>query len=678
MGPQPQHAVHRTVVVVDVSAFSRRSLIPQGAIRRGLYAALAAAFEDCGLDWSAAYHEDRGDGVLVLVPPDVPKSRVADGLVHALHGELRRYNATRTEDALMRLRMAITAGEVQHDDEGVVGEAVTLAFRLLDSRPLRDALERSTGLFALIVSDRFYADVVEPDPAMDPGSFRRVDVEVKEVRGHAWLHLPNAAAPEPAPPPPPAPPDRAPRPRLPKPRLAPLLLVLPLLVVGVTNAAGSAPAAVPPCPPPVQLNVLVSDELEEVVRSLALAFEDTTGPHNELQCKELNALVFSGPSTDQRAAQALGQGWATGDLTAVGPEPHVWLPDSDAEVRAVEARLRDRTDVRLRPRDSVAVSPVVLGASEELAGRIAPDGDFRWDYSGRHASVDPSSGVGVLAAAALAHGRLGGLDLDAADVPRRLHEITRASTADEPCVGDVTVVGSEKAVADTEGCRVLYPADGTLQLNHPFVEIERPERPRNERRQRIVDRFLEYLRSDQAQEQFRRARFRDVAWNVGADPGLGVRPGRPRLLPVVPDATAVRAAWERASRARVIGLVGDGSADANTFLRQVALLAGPEDRVVPDLPLSEGLAEEAVARGVHVVVLAARTPVPAIARAMSGPVHVVAVGFTDGACAPSTALHAVAEAHGGTCHQIVDRNVPGPSQRQGEALDDVARAAWGG
>ncbi|WP_158840590.1 substrate-binding domain-containing protein [Saccharothrix deserti] len=671
MGTPPQHALHRTVVVVDVSAFGQRHRGPQEEIRRGLYTALESAFEDCGLDWSATHHEDRGDGVFVLVPPDVPKSRVVGGLPHALLGELRRYNATRNEDARIRLRMAITAGEVQHDEHGAVGDEVILAFRLLDAKPLRDALvSHPNALFALIVSQRFYEDVIRPDPAMDPDSFRRVDVDVKEVRGHAWLHVPNGGAPaisrRPTR-------HRKTRRKRVQPRPAAALLAVPLVFVALTNGAGAAPPAVPPCPPPVQLNVLVSAEKEGVVRRLALEFEDDSRAQHPLGCKVLNTLVFPGPSAEA-AAEALGRGWQSGDLTAVGAEPHVWLPDSTAEVRAVERALRDRTDVRLHLRAGVAVSPVVLGASEESAGRIAePGGDVDWRNVPRLAEVDTSSGVGVVAAIALAQAALGGLDFDAPGAPRSLHEITSRTTADEPCVGDVALVGSEKTVADTKRCRVLYPQDGALVLDHPFVEVERTTRP-NKRRLAIVNRFLDHLLSASAQEEFKREGFRDVHWNV--DPGPGVRLGRPPVLRLEPDVTAVREAWEMAARGRVIAIAGDGSAGANLFADEVRRLIGPRDEVI-DLALSEGVVEAGVEGGANVVVLVSTAPITPIAPGVSGPVRVMAVGFANGACAPSTALYAAATAHSGPCREIGGTNGSGASEGQEGALDDVARAAWG-
>ncbi|MFD1151785.1 substrate-binding domain-containing protein, partial [Saccharothrix hoggarensis] len=451
-------------------------------------------------------------------------------------------------------------------------------------------------------------------------------------------------------------------------------LAVPLAFAGVTNAVGAAPPAAPPCPPPVQLNVLVSAEKDALVRRLALEFEDDSRRHNPLGCKELDTLVYTGPSAEAAAA-ALGRGWQPGDLTAVGAEPHVWLPDSTAEVRAVQAALWQRQDVALHPRAGVAVTPVVLGVSEELSARLAElAGDFHWRDVRRPAEVDTSSGAGVAAAAALAHAELGGLDLTAPGVPRALHGITRRTTSDEPCVGDVALVGSEKAVVTTDGCRVLYPRDGALVLDHPFVEVERPKRP-NPRRARIVDRFLDHLLSPSTQEEFKREGFRDVAWNVGARPG--VRLDRPRTLPVEPDAAAVRSAWEAAARPRVIAVAGDGSSDANLFATAVRRLAGPRDRVI-DLPLVQGVVEAGVGSGANVVVLAAAAAIPPVGFDGSGPVRVVAVGFGNGACAGSTALSAAAAAHGGPCREITTTNGSGASEGQERALDDIARAAWGG
>lgn len=69
-------AAHRSIVCVDVEGFGdrRRTNADQVAVRDGLYGALREAFARSGVRWEDCYREDRGDGVLVLVPPQVPKT----------------------------------------------------------------------------------------------------------------------------------------------------------------------------------------------------------------------------------------------------------------------------------------------------------------------------------------------------------------------------------------------------------------------------------------------------------------------------------------------------------------------------------------------------------------------------------------------------------------------------
>ncbi|OLF16372.1 hypothetical protein [Actinophytocola xanthii] len=186
-------AVHRAVVVVDVEKFgdSARTHAHQLAVRAGLYAAVEQAFDEAGVAWERCGHEDRGDGILVLVPPDAPKSRLVDQLPGRLVAALRRHNARSSGPAQIRLRVAVDAGEVHLDTHGITGEVVNRAFRLLDAPPLRQALAASPGVLALITSDRFYEDTVRHEPAAAPGDYRPVRVVVKETDVRAWVCLPD-------------------------------------------------------------------------------------------------------------------------------------------------------------------------------------------------------------------------------------------------------------------------------------------------------------------------------------------------------------------------------------------------------------------------------------------------------------------------------------------------------
>ena len=189
-------ALHQTIVVVDVARFTdpARTMTHQRAVHEGLYDVLRGAFSEVGVDLGTCTVEDRGDGAMILVPPGVDNSKLADQLPSRLVAWLRRYNAVHSAEAAVQLRVALHAGEVYQDGHGAVSEAVNVAFRILDAQEARSALRLLTGVLALIASDSFYRDVIVHDPAADPGSYRRIPVSVKETSTVAWLRLPDRAA----------------------------------------------------------------------------------------------------------------------------------------------------------------------------------------------------------------------------------------------------------------------------------------------------------------------------------------------------------------------------------------------------------------------------------------------------------------------------------------------------
>jgi hypothetical protein len=186
-------AVHRAIVCVDVQGFGdlRRTNLDQVAIRRGLYEALRSAFDRSGVSWARCDHEDRGDGVLVLVPPEVPKSLLVSLLPPELAAALREHNQTHDARTQIQLRMAVHAGEIQYDGHGKTGIALNLAFRLLAADALKRALAKSSGVLAVIASEWFYDEVIVNTPSSDPDSFQQVHVSVKETATTAWISLPD-------------------------------------------------------------------------------------------------------------------------------------------------------------------------------------------------------------------------------------------------------------------------------------------------------------------------------------------------------------------------------------------------------------------------------------------------------------------------------------------------------
>ncbi|MGD0604158.1 MAG: tetratricopeptide repeat protein [Streptosporangiaceae bacterium] len=186
-----QPAVHRAILIVDVESFGdpARTNAHQLAVRAAMYKALRQSFARARISWVGCAVEDRGDGVLVLVPPEVPKSRLVTRLPARLADILGRHNAACPAPERIRLRMALHAGEVHGDAHGFAGASVNRAFRLIEAPPSRTALHDTAGVIALIVSDWFYDEVVRHYPAAGPSCFRQVRVVMKETEMTAWVRV---------------------------------------------------------------------------------------------------------------------------------------------------------------------------------------------------------------------------------------------------------------------------------------------------------------------------------------------------------------------------------------------------------------------------------------------------------------------------------------------------------
>jgi hypothetical protein len=183
--------------VVDIAGFCgpERDDDVQAYVRKALYAILQASFDGADLPWRNCLHEDRGDGVLVVIPGAVGAGNVIDPLLERLRGMIRRHNRMSCFAARIQLRAAAHIGFVRHDGEGLVGDAVNHLFRLLDAPPLRQRLAASDAELAFIASDWVYESVVRRHPTLvDPGLFEPVRVRVKQTGARAWIYVPGAPA----------------------------------------------------------------------------------------------------------------------------------------------------------------------------------------------------------------------------------------------------------------------------------------------------------------------------------------------------------------------------------------------------------------------------------------------------------------------------------------------------
>ncbi|MFS2291686.1 MAG: hypothetical protein FWJ90_03140 [Actinomadura sp.] len=162
-------------------------------MRKAMYEGLERSLADLGLRPHEWYHEDRGDGVMVVLPPEVAVDSLLTTVVGRLRAEVRHHNGAASEAAQMRLRVAVNVGEAESDGRGIVSTALTHAFRLLDAEPLKEAVAGAETAIAVIVSRRVYEDVVSHGRELvDPGDYYRVEVKVKETSDEAWIMVPGA------------------------------------------------------------------------------------------------------------------------------------------------------------------------------------------------------------------------------------------------------------------------------------------------------------------------------------------------------------------------------------------------------------------------------------------------------------------------------------------------------
>ena len=128
-------AMHRAILGVDIEGFAdrRRTNPDQIFMREGLYGCLRAAFARSGISWTACYHEDRGDGALILVPPEVPKDLLVAHFPQELSIALRSHSEVHAAGSRIRVRLAVHAGEVHRDGYGVAGTAINEVYSKLSA-----------------------------------------------------------------------------------------------------------------------------------------------------------------------------------------------------------------------------------------------------------------------------------------------------------------------------------------------------------------------------------------------------------------------------------------------------------------------------------------------------------------------------------------------------------------
>lgn len=197
--PTTSSPVHRTLLVVDIENSTGRHDPVKAQLRQTLYRILDEALHAGGI--APRYCDpivDRGDGALVLIRPadHLPKSCLFTVLVPMLDRLIEKHNEKRPALAL-RVRIAVHAGEIHHDEHGPFGEAIDLTCRLLDSPELKTALRQASSSTVLAVSEHLHEVIIKHQyDGIDATAYSpRLRVDLAGTIRAGWLRIEPHPAP---------------------------------------------------------------------------------------------------------------------------------------------------------------------------------------------------------------------------------------------------------------------------------------------------------------------------------------------------------------------------------------------------------------------------------------------------------------------------------------------------
>jgi len=193
---------YRTIVALDIERSTSRPDPVKAELRNKTYELFDAALSSAGIyKRHRDRYIDRGDGLLALIHPvdQAPKALLLNRAIPALSRLLTDYNASlphpfQTQRQL-RVRVVTHAGDVHYDANGCFGEALDVAFRLLDADPVKKALGKTADPLILVISGDIYSSVVRHGyDGIDQYAFHPlVRVQIAGKRYPGWIHIPGRA-----------------------------------------------------------------------------------------------------------------------------------------------------------------------------------------------------------------------------------------------------------------------------------------------------------------------------------------------------------------------------------------------------------------------------------------------------------------------------------------------------
>jgi len=186
------HPVHRGIVAVAIENLRTNRVRDEfrGRTRR----LLTAALDSAGIQ--PAHREVQSgmaDRLVALIRPvdEVPKTLLLGTVVPALGRLVAAANAARpTDEPPLRLRVAVHSGEVHRDGPDVFGEALDIAFRLVETPRVREFAQAIETPVTLVITEEIYWPIVRHAyPGIDPAAFVPLARIHAGRRRQIWVHI---------------------------------------------------------------------------------------------------------------------------------------------------------------------------------------------------------------------------------------------------------------------------------------------------------------------------------------------------------------------------------------------------------------------------------------------------------------------------------------------------------
>ncbi|WP_333770485.1 hypothetical protein, partial [Streptomyces sp. IBSBF 2435] len=191
------------LVMLDIEGFSLRAVTDQATLHTEMYEAADFALGRAGVDPADRAVQDRGDGMLILLPATLSPTVLLRELSRGLQDALADHHAKFRDELRMRLRVGLHMGPViKHGDRWTSGAINDLA-RLVDAQPVKDVLAAATGAhFVVVVSPELHSSVVVGrHPGIDPAAYLPFDFTTKHREPRrGWVTVPGYPAPPGLPP----------------------------------------------------------------------------------------------------------------------------------------------------------------------------------------------------------------------------------------------------------------------------------------------------------------------------------------------------------------------------------------------------------------------------------------------------------------------------------------------